>query len=198
MVEIRQVVRLRAREEIEEEAWRARGAVGLLPSERAPVAEIIDLVLPSLIDGFEMRVAEEGELGEAEAITDLHRPIITFSPRTYDGLCRGIARPRLTALHEMGHLLMHTRQPVSFAFARRYDPRIDPEWQADTFAAAFAMPEGAFRRVRSMRQAMRQFGVSRNAASLRARLLKMHWLLGAEQTLDELGKRKGHGVNRAP
>ena len=80
----------------------------------------------------------------------------------------------MTAAHELGHLMMHSRQPVGLAFMRKADPQVDPERQADIFAAAFLMPESQFRQVRSIEDAMSRFGVSRDAASCRARSLGLY------------------------
>lgn len=190
MVEIVRVVRARTREEIEEQAWTTRAQLGLAPRERVPVARILENVLPDLIPDYDFTVAEEGELGAAEAVTDLNRPRITFSPKAYDGIYRDEPRYRMTGMHELGHLLMHTRQHVGLAFMRKYDALVDPERQADVFAAAILMPEFAFREVTSIEQAMELFGVSRDAACRRARTLQMYRELVVEPN-HRGAKRKG-------
>ncbi len=185
-----------SREEIEEVAWGARSALGLQPFDRAPMAKILEFVLPELISKFEVRVAEAGRLGGAEAITDAFRPMITFSASTYNGLCRDRARPRMTAAHELGHLLLHTGQ-TGYAFMRSQDPQLDPERQADIFAEAFLMPECAFRRVKSIHEAMSVFGVSKDAATFRARKLEMWELIGTKPKRPR-SKKKGCDKRRTP
>jgi Zn-dependent peptidase ImmA (M78 family) len=197
MAKARKVVRARSRDEIEELAWRARADLGLAPRDRVPAARLIEWALPMVVLGFEMRVAEHGTLGGAEAVTDLTRPIITFAPTTYDELYRDRPRARMTALHEVGHLLMHTQQHVGLAFMRRYDPRVDPEVQADMFASAFMMPEFAFREVSSIEEAMSRFGVSRDAASYRARTLGMYRQLVVKRIAPRQ-KKKGTSKRRSP
>lgn len=181
MVDFREVVQARSKRTVELRAAGARADLGLAPNDSVDMAALLDLELPKMIEGYEMRVVENGVLGAAEAVTDLNDPIITFSLKTYNGLCRGDGRARMTAAHELGHLLLHCRRPVGVAFMRRQDPRVDPEWQADAFAAAFLMPESEFRKVRSIREAMRKFEVSRDAATCRARKLRMYWLVNGDR-----------------
>lgn len=168
----------------------------LAPGDRVPVSYVIETLLPQMLPEFEVRVAENHELGAAEAVTHQSRPIITFSEAVYDGLYKDQPRPRMTAIHELGHLLLHTGQ-YSYAFTRRYDPLIDPERQADVFAAAFLMPECMFKQVKSIEEAMRRFGVSREAATCRARSLRMWRLIEAKPQASRT-KKKGHSKRRTP
>lgn len=141
------------------------------------MAKLLDLGLMGLINGYELRVAPDNDMGDAEAVTDLNKPVITFGATAYAALYRGEPRARMTGAHELGHLMMHSQQAVGLAFMKNDDPLVDPERQADVFAAAFLMPEAAFRRMTSIDEAMRYFGVSRDAATCRARKLRMNWLV---------------------
>ena len=197
MAKFRQVVEARSRASIEKEAAKIRSELGLDPFDQVDMARLVDLHLPKMIDGYECRVAENNVLGAAEAVTDLLRPIITFSLKIYDQLCAGNRRARMTAAHELGHLLLHTRRPVGVAFMQKDDPTVDPERQADAFAAAFLMPEEAFRKMKSIHQAMKVFGVSQDAATCRARKLRMNWLVHGRMPPKQ--KTKGRkSVTRAP
>jgi Zn-dependent peptidase ImmA (M78 family) len=196
MTKRQRVARPLSREQLEELAWKARQDFGLRPFERVPVARLLEHVVPELIEEFELRVVETGALGAAEAITDATKPIITFDERVYDGMCREQARYRMTGIHELGHLLLHTGQ-TGLAFMAKPDPRVDLERQADIFAEAFMMPECAFREVGSIRQAMTRFGVSRDAACFRARALKMSWLIGGKRP-PRRAKKKGYDKRRTP
>lgn len=184
------------REEIEELAWQTRAALGLGPFERVPVANVLEHVLPELIEDYEFRVEESRELAGAEAVTDAFRPVITFGLAAYNRLERDQPRARMTGAHELGHLLLHTGR-TGYAFLRRRDSRLDPEWQADIFAEAFLMPECAFRRVRSITEAMKVFGVSKDAAWYRARKLKMKHLLQSGRPRWS-PKKKGYDKRRTP
>lgn len=197
MTSFNRVVQARSRKELERRAERVRADFGLKPDDRVDMAKLMDFGLIGLIDGYEMHVAENATLGAAEAVTDLLKPVVTFSARTYDALCRGDARARMTAAHELGHLMLHSGQPVGLAFSRRDDPQIDPERQADVFAAAFLMPERAFRKIRSIEAAMTRFGVSRDAACCRARQLGLYRQLVLKKDLTT--NKKGHKpVARTP
>lgn len=196
MISAQRVARPRSRDEIEEIAWQARNSLGLQPFDRVPVATLLEHVVPELVEGFELRVAEPGALGAAEAVTDVSKPIITFDLRVYEKMCRDNHRSRMTAIHELGHLLLHTGQ-TGLAFMRKRDPRVDLERQADIFAGGFMMPECAFRRVRSIEEAMYQFGVSRDAACCRARSLKMQWLI-VGRPAPSRAKKKGCSKSHTP
>ena len=149
-----------------------------------------------MIEQYEFRVVEPGALGAAEAITDVARPIITFDLATYNALLRDDYRARMTGIHELGHLLLHTGQ-TGMAFMPRKDSSVDLERQADMFASAFLMPEFAFREMTSIRAVIKRFGVSRDAACYRARTLRMPWLISGKPAPTR-NKKKGHGMNRAP
>jgi Zn-dependent peptidase ImmA (M78 family) len=184
------------REEIEDIAWETRDALGLLAFERVPVAKVLEHVLPELINGYEFRVEESRTLGGAEAVTDATRPVITFNASSYDRLARDHPRARMTGAHELGHLLLHTGR-TGYAFLRCRDDRLDPERQADIFAEALLMPECAFKQVRSIKEAMERFGVSKDAACYRARKLKMMHLLGYGRSRSS-PKKKGYSKRRTP
>lgn len=184
----------RTREELEELAWKARSYVGLKPFERVPIGRVLEFSLYELIDGYEFRVAEAGALGGAEAVTSASEPHITFELTNYELLCRDHPRSRMTAAHELGHLLLHTGQ-TGHAFLRKPDPRVDLERQADIFAAAFMMPECAFRKMKSITEARQTFGVSRDAACCRARSLGMYDLIYGPRNRT---KKKGYSMRRTP
>lgn len=184
--------------EVERVAEDARAAIGLAGSKRVPIAKVLEHILPTLIDGYEFRVEESRKLGKAEAVTDGFRPIITFGAAAYNDLLRDKPRARMTGAHEIGHLLMHTGR-TGFAFLRKRDARLDPEKQADIFAAAFLMPAIEFKAMKSIRQAMDHFGVSKGAALCRARHLKLwHLLSGHRDKNSKFRNKKGHGMNRTP
>lgn len=184
------------RDEIEELAWQTRSALGLAPFEQVPVAKVLEHVLPELIEDYEFVVEESRDMGGAEAVTGAYRPVITFGASSYDRLARDEPRARMTGAHELGHLLLHTGR-TGYAFLRRRDMRVDPEKQADIFAEAFLMPECAFRRVRSIPEAMKLFGVSKDAAWYRARQLRMGHLIGIGKAKFS-PKKKGYDKRRTP
>lgn len=197
MTDYRRVVQARTRNAVELRAARVRADLGLDPADRVNMAKLVDLGLIQMIEGYEMHVVGNRVLGAAEAVTDLNRPVITFSERTYEALYRDDARARMTAAHEVGHLMLHSRQTVGLAFMRGNDPLVDPERQADIFAAAFLMPEAAFRKMKSIDQAMKFFGVSRDAATCRARKLRMDWLIQGRAP-PKIKKKGSKPMTRSP
>lgn len=165
----------RSAAQIERLAGAVREALGHTPDGRISVQPILEWYLDKLVEGAYFEIAEDRALDGAEGRTDALRPVVTLSWSTEAKLKRADPRARMTAAHEIGHLLLHCQQPV---FHYRSPPRnreLDPEWQANTFAAALLMPAVGFRKMRSAQQAMRAFGVSRGAAMRRARELNMQF-----------------------
>lgn len=182
--------------DIENIAEQVREVLGFVKGKHISMAVVLEHILPELIDGYEFRVDDARNLGKAEAITDGFRPIITFSAASYTQLAKDAPRARMTAAHELGHLLLHTGR-TGFARLEKHDRTLDPEKQADAFAAAFLMPCSEFRQVKSIREAMSKFGVSRGAALCRARKLKMWHLLSGHRDKSNY-KKKGHDMRRTP
>lgn len=175
-------VQKRSEHQIERLAKMVRQELGVGPGERLAMQPILEFALDDMIDGAYLAVLSDSEMGGAEGRTDWHQPVITLSAGTYAALTKGNPRARMTAAHELGHLLMHTKQPVYYYRERTKDNRLDPEWQADTFAAALLMPADAFRKMKTVRQAMAAFGVSKGAALRRARGLRI-------TLIDEMARR---------
>lgn len=188
-------VQRRSRKQIADLANAVRRELGMEAGERIAMQPVIEFALEDMIDGAYFRVVEDHKLAGAEAKTDWHQPVITFSAGTYAKLKRGDPRSRMTAAHELGHLLMHTKRPIFYYRTKSRNMEFDPEWQADEFAAALLMPEEAFRSMTSVRQIMRRFGVSRCAAMRRARLLGIRI---REDKLLSPQRKKGRNIRHAP
>jgi Zn-dependent peptidase ImmA (M78 family) len=132
---------------------------------------LIELVLPQVIDDFDYDIVPDRELGDAEATTSMTEKTIKISESCYEAARRGESRYEFTLAHELGHLLLHTGRPVQLARGTKVKAFVDAEWQADTFAGAFLMPADEVRRCGSTSEIMRKFGVSRQAAEVRCRIL---------------------------
>jgi len=189
-------VQKRSERQIEKLAASIREGLGVGPTDRVAMRPILDHYLDDIVPDAYLAVESDYDMGGAEGRTDWLDPVITLSASTYAKLRLSDPRARMTAAHELGHLLMHTRQPVFHYRTKSHDRRVDPEWQADTFAAAFLMPRHAFQKMRTVRQAMKAFGVSRGGALVRARNLNI-------QLVDDLvreisAKKKGHSHSRTP
>jgi hypothetical protein len=124
---------------------------------------------------------EENGLGPPSIVVRGMRDFTIFLPTTTSP-----QRDRFTIAHELGHLFLHfpmvQRQKLGTAMvATRLVNESDTdqqraEWEANWFAAAFLMKESAFAEVwRAARggaaEVAVRFGVSEQAASIRARSL---------------------------
>lgn len=186
------IVRRRTRPQIEALAQSARLALGLGANDRVAMLPILELALPRLLgEEYICEVVTDDRLPGAEAQVNTVKPQIVFRQTTYDALMEGNVRARFTAAHELGHLLMHSGEHIHYARALRHtSEQVDPEWQADCFAAAFLMPEDAFRECCSNEEAQERFGVGFRAANLRARTLRHSFKLAAKLASKRKGGRK--------
>jgi hypothetical protein len=162
------VVAFRSAGEIERMASTVRRHLGVPPDARISMQPILEHTLDLLFEDAHFEIEEDYKMAGAEARTSYYEPLITVAARTYRDLGRGEGRARMTIAHEIGHLMMHCLRPVAMNRSNFYDRHCDPEWQADVFAAALLMPKAAFRRCRTVGEAMKLFGVSRSAAITRA------------------------------
>ncbi|VTT97600.1 Marine sediment metagenome DNA, contig: S01H1_L05206 OS=marine sediment metagenome GN=S01H1_13610 PE=4 SV=1: DUF955 [Gemmataceae bacterium] len=114
---------------------------------------------------------------------------ILVSEETYTSAVRNLGRARMTLAHESYHGIRHCRQlrqqlvhrDGRLVLARRgsIPPYRDPEWQANTFAAALLMPADAVRqlfqeyqdREQLIRAITNRMLVSRQAAEIRVQQL---------------------------
>lgn len=182
------VVAALTKAQIEQIAGEARRSLGLSPDQRVAMTPILEHVLYDVIDGYDFRVVEDRVMGPMDGHTDARRPIVSLKESVYHQLQQGDPRARMTAAHEFGHLLMHSTMPYGYASSATYDPLVDPERQAQIFAAAFLMPRSAFVKHRTVRSAMVAFGVSKGAALCRARHLRHRLLDEAGSTARQQNK----------
>jgi Zn-dependent peptidase ImmA (M78 family) len=116
--------------------------------------------------------------------------VIQLRDDVYEGLCYGHARPLATAVHEIGHAMMHRREivaaslcPQPVVLARTGDPPyLSAEWQGWEFAAATLMPpalilaaiaeSGVVDSESLVAAIVRRSGVSRSFAASRVRQLQ--------------------------
>lgn len=177
-------VQRRSERQIERLAKMVRQELGVGPSDRIAMQPVLDFALDDMVEDAYLAIENDVEMGGAEGRTDWHRPVITLSRATYARLEKADDRARMTAAHELGHLLMHTQQPVFYYRTKARDYHVDPEWQANYFAGALLMPVEAFRKMKTVRQARKAFGVSRAAVLRRARILGM-------EIIDDMARRPG-------
>jgi Zn-dependent peptidase ImmA (M78 family) len=188
------IVAPRTKREIEAIAEDVRHALDLGLEDRVSMLPILEQVLYDVIEDYEFHVEDDHVMGNLEGLTDTHRPIIKLKNSVYLGLERAQNRPRFTAAHEFGHLVLHCGLPTYRAFSTEYQPLCDPERQANIFAGAFLMPRQAFLACRTVKEVMQKFGVSHDAALCRSRHLN-HRLTQARPILSVV-KNKGPSKRR--
>lgn len=186
----------RTERDIERLATMVRRELGVGPGARIAMQPVLEFALDEIYPGAYYSIEDDRDLAGAEGRTDHYEPRISLSASTYAGLQLADARARMTVAHELGHLLMHTRQPVYHYSARSRDHHVDPEWQATYFASALLMPANAFRKMKTVRQAKTTFGVSRAAALRRARVLS-HNILD-DMVRGHARKKKGPSKRQTP
>lgn len=190
------IVQPRTRREIEQLAADTREALNLTPFGRVSMQPILEETLYEVIDGYDFRVRSDNEMRGLDGLTDVQSPVIYLRDGVYKALERGDGRARMTAAHEFAHLLMHCGAQTYRAFSDEYQPLYDPERQANIFAAAFLMPEEAFRRCITAKEATQRFGVSLDAATYRAR--KLGHKFRPDRPILSIDKKKGLSKRRTP
>jgi hypothetical protein len=159
---------------IGESADKLRDFLGLGEVHYFPVAEVLELLLPKVLDGFVFRVGTLEELGADHGQTKPDEFEICLREDVYEGVVLGAGRDRSTGCHEIGHLVLHNSRYLS---RRIGDQSIktfeDPEWQASCFGGCLLMPEKFVRRCTSVQMMMEIFGVTADAAQHRLKQLKM-------------------------
>jgi hypothetical protein len=152
-----------------------------------PMVRIFDQVL---FRHYDFRPVIELLPAGYEGLTHPAGRTVTLAAQVYESLEQDAGRSRFTAAHETGHVVLHAHQLAGFdcqlvekvgvEFARRSQikPYLDPEWQANAFAAGLLLPALMVRqvvegvdfdeRVAALREA---FDVTTTAAGLRLRTL---------------------------
>jgi hypothetical protein len=151
---------------------------------RFPVLKLFE----SLEDQYGLDVGVEELSDGVEGMTFPDGRVL-LSEATYRGANDGAGRQRFTVLHECYHGIKHRKQIQralvdvgELVMCRRQSikPYLDPEWQANAFAAAVLMPEKMVRLLArrhhrfSLPDAMAtEFGTSIQAAEIRLEKLNI-------------------------
>lgn len=145
-----------------------RHHLGLDRRSDFPIIDVLEFVLPQLMEGFVMQVCSREEMGANHGLTYPNKAIIKLREDVYEGAVEGKGRDRFTASHEFGHMLLH----ANVSMARSTGPvghqiYEDSEWQADRFAAELLMPVGTVQMCRSIYEVTEACRVSHPAAEIR-------------------------------
>lgn len=130
--------------------------------------------------GVVFAVMEREELGDDEgrSYPDLKR--LELRSDVYDALIADDHRARFTAMHEVGHLVLHAGIPLRrTASVSNHKIFEDSEWQSDRFAAEYLMPVKVILSIErpSAARISELCGVSLRAAMVRINGLKREGIL---------------------
>lgn len=107
------------------------------------IVKFVEVTLPSIDPDFNFRVVAEDKLGECHGITYPDKDEIQIRQDVYDRAVDGNGRDRLTVAHELGHLLLHEKQNISYARmgdGSKVNAYQNPEWQASAFGGELLIP----------------------------------------------------------
>lgn len=164
----------RSREDIENLAVAIRSIVGIGDAPFFPVMTFVEAVLPQIVPNFVFDVRDREFMGDRMGAVDPLSGAFFLRDDCYDGAARGVPRDRFTVAHEIGHLIMHVGTlNRTDGGGEKLPAYLDPEWQANYFAGALLMPRELMLACLSIDEVMQKFGVSRECASVRAKVLGM-------------------------
>lgn len=144
-------------------------------SETTLYFDIIDFLehtLPVLLPNFTLSIGTRLEMGDCHGLTFPDRNEIRFREDVYDGVIAGNGRDRLTAAHELFHLLIHSNDSVAFARTGTDNMPIymNPEWQADAFGGELLVPSDLATDL-SVTEIAEKCGVSLKAAAYQYKIM---------------------------
>lgn len=137
------VVSERNRNRLRKEAFLLRKRFGLEQVKQFPIMEFLELIMPRVDPAFMVIPVEDNELVGRAAETIPEQHTIRVKQSIYDAACDGSYWARSVMAHELGHYICHSGDPVAYAFpalGERVPREVDPEWQANTFAAELLAP----------------------------------------------------------
>ncbi len=159
------------RNQIRKYTYQLRKDLNLDQTEYFPIMRILENVLPLIYPEFHIEAVEDGELPGRMAETTPEQWVIRVRSSVYMAACNGVAWARMIMAHELGHFLLHNSQNTTFAYVKkgsRLPPDIDPERQADIFAAELLIPYHLIKG-KNVYQVKKHFGVSQSAAEAQLR-----------------------------
>lgn len=153
-------------------AMKIRAHLGVEAEPYFNVVGLLEDLLYQEWDQVRFEVCDYEEMDDAEGHTCPSGTFIALREDVYRDACNGEGRARFTVAHELGHLVLHTNQPLRRATAGELKAYQSSEWQADMFAAQLLMPRQFFSWIDTERAVMARHGVSYTAAQKRLNYLK--------------------------
>ena len=156
----------RDRNKIRKDVFRLRRQLGIDPRTYINIVKLLELVLPIIDPLFHLVPVDDKELPGRYAETRPTEHAIYVKQSVYLAAERGVGWARMILAHELGHYFYHGPADVVYAHVdrnERIDPTIDPERQADVFAAEFLAPSGELKGM-TPKQIENAYGISITAA----------------------------------
>ncbi|MBV4427204.1 ImmA/IrrE family metallo-endopeptidase [Clostridium tyrobutyricum] len=131
-----------------------------------PIMDFLEHMLPQIIEDFEWHILYDEQMEDCDGKTFPQQNKIYLKESVYDGACAGNPRDRFTVAHEIGHLLLHNTESISYARSNKQIKAYEnPEWQANTFAAELLIPVDSIKYLSPI-QIAHKFKVSLTAAKI--------------------------------
>lgn len=134
------------------------------------IVRVLEINLPLLIPEFVFEVCAIDELGNDHGRTYPEQMRIQIREDVYERAILEQGRDRFTLAHELGHLVLHPSAPFTHNTTNTSNMKIyeNSEWQADTFASAFLMPDELIKDCINIDGIVRKCKVSISAAKVRS------------------------------
>lgn len=154
-----------SRNTIRKMTYKLRDSLEISQDDPFPIIELIELLSADGIQfNYEVVPDEDLEGCYAKALPD--KKIILIKESVYNGAYDGNHRDRFTLAHELGHLLLHGGDSISFARSNeKIKAYLNPEWQANTFAAELLVPTNSIDGL-TVQQISEKYNVSRKVAEI--------------------------------
>lgn len=155
----------RSRAKIREITRNLRRTFGVENEYRFPVLQFVEWILANPDNGINIEILEPKEMIDTYSTMNTGKNVISIREDVYNRAVNGDPRDLFTLCHEIGHYFLH--RPDSVSFARGDVPTyMDPEWQANTFAAELMAPYYLIKNLHSVEEVMERCGMSRQAAEI--------------------------------
>ncbi|MBD5169223.1 MAG: ImmA/IrrE family metallo-endopeptidase [Oscillibacter sp.] len=154
------------RDRIRKDVYNLRRQLRLPKKQRVDILAVLEFALPIVDPDFHLIPVEDHDLQGRYAVTRPLEHAIYVKQSVYDAAYRESGWARMILAHELGHYYCHDIASITYAYLdqnERLSPDIDPERQADIFAAEFLAPSGELKGM-STWDVQKKYGISQLAA----------------------------------
>lgn len=179
------------RNNIRKDVYRLRQLLQLPSNQWVDILAVLELQIPVIDPLFHLIAVEDMDLPGRYAETRPSEHAIYVKQSVYDAATRDSAWARMILAHELGHYYFHDAANVSYACLapnEKLHPDVDPERQADIFAAEFLAPSGELKGL-TQHQVQLNFGISASAAKNQLRQNENIQRRHAQKRKKRLGKK---------